>query len=734
MNNVAVYLERRNYIDTNNYNVRRSKLQVISGDVNIAGSRAVDNAEFIIKSPYDVKTGDTVSFISDDISVNKLSGAWNFYNNVRDESGYNLDASPNNIVYNRVTDTTSRFLGHTYADCSTTPYIEIEPTVNEGNNTLHNFDNDTEIVIWCKPSSMSNGDKQVIFSRSNGTTGLEIGITKNNNKYYAYCQVKGSSDFDWGNASDDINSNSEVDISQDLMIKCRRSESFNKGYKISVNNNSNTTYATYTGDIEGGLTHKIRFASDFNSSQSNLNNAFNGRLYSIRIYNEELDDIGRSILYSRRQPYTTMKFAGLVSKVDKGNTNTLIQVSGFSSELLLKTELTQNISSQLTGMTGVNNFGAYKNTLLETIIKDIISVINTNVLNTNDIKYEFVFNNQGDDDDDVNSTDVWKHPTNKLHARNIDTLLVSGKLLTMANILAILGGNEVDSNDNLIHNNGANSFFMLPRKVLIFESTGIKNHTHFRIGKYNIIDGGYNDNSLYNDVSVYGKHVIKHKSRTFNSIILNFEYELVEDKSSNQYKKFKDLVLVYKDAPPDQILIPITKYKLNGDKIIFNNITLNSGESIVVMFEYIDLSNNSDAPVSGSTPTNDRSYYYQQQNDASIQKNGKRSKKLYFPILEDTTTMAAICRRFLGSHLTKSRKIKIIAPYLTNSIFIGTNATVSNIPKKIYSEELTVKSINYKFPNFRTTVEVGDYNYNLIDNIGEMLDIINSMESVRTGA
>ena len=42
---------------------------------------------------------------------------------------------------------------------------------------------------------------------------------------------------------------------------------------------------------------------------------------------------------------------------------------------------------------------------------------------------------------------------------------------------------------------------MLPRKVLIFESSDINNNTHFTLGNYNINDGGYDNDSVYNDVN-----------------------------------------------------------------------------------------------------------------------------------------------------------------------------------------------------------------------------------------
>ena len=102
-------------------------------------------------------------------------------------------------------------------------------------------------------------------------------------------------------------------------------------------------------------------------------------------------------------------------------------------------------------------------------------------------------------------------------------------------------------------------------------------------------------------------------------------------------------------------------------------------------------------------------------------------------MLEDMTTTAAVCRRILGSNAEKQKKAQIIIPHLSNSIQIGSKVTVTNTLKKINNEELTVKSINYKFPNFRTTVNIGDYSYDFLDNMAQVLDTVNSTESERTG-
>ena len=153
----------------------------------------------------------------------------------------------------------------------------------------------------------------------------------------------------------------------------------------------------------------------------------------------------------------------------------------------------------------------------------------------------------------------------------------------------------------------------------------------------------------------------------------------------------------------------------------------------------MDLTNNS-AALTSEPSTVEKTYYYQAQNDASIEKYGKRPKKFYYPMLEDMTTTAAVCRRILGSNAEKQRKAQIIIPHLSNSIQIGSKVIITNDLKKISNKELTVKSINYKFPNFKTTVNVGDYSYDFLDNMGQLftrywyqLDSSHGKPSARSG-
>ena len=107
--------------NSSNYKVRRGSLRIERSKIKINGSRAADTANMTVKGNYDVSIGDTLTFLHDDVDVDDLKCAWNFYYSLRDESGYNIDLqrvnSSGSIIsepttqYGVETSTTSRFLG-----------------------------------------------------------------------------------------------------------------------------------------------------------------------------------------------------------------------------------------------------------------------------------------------------------------------------------------------------------------------------------------------------------------------------------------------------------------------------------------------------------------------------------------------------------------------------------------------------------------------------------------------
>ena len=241
-------------------------------------------------------------------------------------------------------------------------------------------------------------------------------------------------------------------------------------------------------------------------SDDSQNNNFSGRVYAVRFYNQALTNRDASKVYDRIMPMNTMKFGGEVSKVDARWNGTLsIQAVGWSKSLLHAT-IDEDMFSGESFIEGANGS---ETGLLDKTIQDMITQYNSSKIDSRgtqtasgsnswveklgkDVVYKMKFANEGysatgyTDEDDA-GTPSWKVKTNQYNPRHISKLLPTGTLLTYCRLLAVIGGNEADSSGTEIHKNGADQFYVLPRKVLIFESSEIPNHCYLGMHDLSLI-------------------------------------------------------------------------------------------------------------------------------------------------------------------------------------------------------------------------------------------------------
>ena len=79
-----------NRYDNNFSLISRRVLDPIDVIVRREGSRMVDNAEIELSGKNDIKNGDYIGYLQDNIDLSGLIGLWNFAGCVRDESGNDL--------------------------------------------------------------------------------------------------------------------------------------------------------------------------------------------------------------------------------------------------------------------------------------------------------------------------------------------------------------------------------------------------------------------------------------------------------------------------------------------------------------------------------------------------------------------------------------------------------------------------------------------------------------------
>ena len=95
----------------------------------------------------------------------------------------------------------------------------------------------------------------------------------------------------------------------------------------------------------------------------------------------------------------------------------------------------------------------------------------------------------------------------------------------------------------------------------------------------------------------------------------------------------------------------------------------------------------------------------------------------------DITTITQLSKRILGSKAEPEKSVVIKVPRLINGIGIGSSTVVNSEAAHLHNESLVVKRLTYKFPSFVTTVQCGDYAYDLTDDLRDMGEDINSFKT-----
>jgi len=488
-------------------------------------------------------------------------------------------------------------------------------------------------------------------------------------------------------------------------------------------------------------------------SSGTTSTSFRGKLFALRVYNHRLEtytsyptpSLGlTNLLHKRLMPPLTMKFSGTVEKIEEhfGGRAT-ISCIGWSS--ILNAELGDNIvgSSEITDQ------------LLETTIQNIFNEINTtsnkiidntgytaNVKLGKDVQFKFNFSNPNDEDDygTTNTFQDKDHASHKYSPRHISKLMPTNKIIDLVRILAILGGREIDSSGNYWHNNGADQFFMHPRKVLIFESGEIDNHAYcsptqgFRLDKR-----GSNMQGLYNDVFVFGDVKIKQAYINLSEPInANTEFTLqtyINGGSLNETNRKAIVSLdVYKSGSQDGVdnapawaeRYPPNLYKWDGKSL---TIIPSSNRDIQAVINYLDLTNY--GSVDGNTSGSDKDYtypnFYTALDETSINKWGHRSFKIHLPMMEDITSTASLCRRIIGERSRPSNSLHIMSSRLEDSMWLGMKITCTEEAKDIHGLDVAVKSISWRYEKGKgaeTEIIAGDHDYDFLDQLNTTMEKI----------
>ena len=784
-------IHEKREIDGSNYFVTRNVLPVVSGLVKLEGSRAVDNAQFEITGGHGIESDDIITFIADDVPTQNLAFAYNFYFNVRDEGGWNIDGhridSSNEPIYGTEGNTSSRFQGHRYLDCtSNTQVIRCKQSQYENNKSKINFDTGREIHLHIRTPALSkwsnSGDtKQIIYSRgmhSGSNAGIEIGLfhDASEDKTYAYLSQKHYNGSSSATTSTSFSSDLEVGNDKDCLIRVRKLpdlSSMGGRYvrtEILVNGKTYGNYV-YSSDDSMKLEETNVTKDTYLCADGSSLNHFKGKLYACHGWNNELTDAEGLTVWKRLLPQSTMKFGGRVSDVNNKGGRVFVNAVGFSG-ILLKTDLDEDYMSSSgsfndKGIYHFNNTSGTDNnvkTLLENIVQDCVDGYNANKLDTQginesnghlgkDVKFQFKFINSVsagglyDDEDDASSangtTGLGQPKEYSTNARNMNRYNIGGRFIDTIRILATLGakqyrmasGDEVDSSLTLDHLYGADQFQMLPRKVLVFESSEVPNKTYFSTNNgYKIESNGYDDTNIITEVAIMSKpkETIARlqiqndaNGKTYpltggggTSGIYDLEYKMDETNDDRLFLGLEKITI--KEVGSDETeLSPTSDYFYTDGKIDWDSgLGTNNQTAIYIYVRIID--------------TGDESQYYTLKNNPVIKKRGLKSRKYIVPQITDLQSLVYLGKRILGAKSEPDEQISLIIPRMTTALHIGMKTTLDHAGKGIYNREYIVKRISMSFPNGKTVVDCGDFAYDVMDDIGMINENVASFQNERT--
>ena len=665
---VKLVVEKR---DSSGANPTYTPIKIINSIVSRQGSRAVDTGEFTVSIKHDVAENDTIKYIQDIVDTEFLTAIYNFQANDMDEGGYDLDGDDTHTLWLEPNDSGNqkKFKSNYCADFDGTTGKKITVT----HNSKLDFSKQFDIVAWVTTDtgSASTGTRRIFFSKyDNGVSGngIEIGTERLSGGWAVYAVVR------TGGTDTHITGNLTdyyMGSTVPRLIRLRRGID-NKVYLTINGSSAGTTASTISGSFDNSTNMVI-------GSNHNDSTPFNGSLHQLRIYNgiTLTEDEIQTIHSSSPQPMT-MKFMGRVYKIKDNMREKQLSCKG-SGKLLLQT----NITKDILGSTKTGELATRTND--DTVFdagQDIHEIVQS-VIKRTDGDFKF-YNNPS---------------PNSL----VGEFIAEGNFVSIVNVLAL---------------KDALTFFTLPRKVFVIEDhSGIGTDYVFEGATgsgYDISISGKNDSRTVNDIEVIGRlKTLPFKDTGFAGVA-DTTYTLSHHPINLTVRKVSD----------DSIY---TTYTYSFDK---KTITINSGVSTAAVYAeywYEDISS-SDALYRRDKDTN------------SIAEHGRYSKKIYLPQFTHRNDFNTWAQIYVGSN-TKikdvNERVTIKAPFLINSLRENHKIDVINV-KKFTNDtngtksDMIVKSIEWHYPEGRTIINCGEYDFDSFDYDKDTSESITGLTSTLT--
>jgi hypothetical protein len=622
------------------------------------GSRSLDTADITIPSKYKVDENDIVRYIQDEVDLRYLVGLYNFQGSCRDEGGFGLDGTSSaSYKYPNVAPNEKKYKAHYALDLDAAGK---EASVSD--NSVLDFSGQFDIYVSFtvahggNPTSHFNSGTtdEVLFSKHNGSNGVEIGLKYVSGTWVIYATVNGTTMTGNGSLSStdtEIGSvTSGAGFEKSRFIRLRRDENNKVVLTLDGLTDGSGCIQTITGSAAN--TNTMYFGTDRGQTKD-----FDGLLHQIRIYSGGYLKEGEAykVITTAPQPIT-MKFIGKVWKIKDEFDTKKLNCKGLT-KFILENRLSANIfSDNITSATtnepalrNKNIFGADQATT--DILKGILHKLDSS----------FVFNKSFTTASEV------------LQGR----YSAEGGFLSTLDVLATLD---------------RAAFFTLPTKVLMYEKdTGVSTGLQFDHNEFRIIQRGKDEVMVSNDIQVYGRINEQYREQGLGSgssggtATLNFTPTKLSivDNSGNV----------------------VTNYKIDKDG---REITWTGTVTSPTAKYYYE-------KVTGTT---DDVLYKRVIDSTSITKYGRQSRSMFVPQLSHHNDVDEYADKLLLKSKDVNPRYHVEIPFLFNAVRENHIVTLSNSVMKFpdsngvlnqTTTEEIVKSITWVFPEGKTIIECGEY-------------------------
>ena len=665
------------------------------------GNRGSDNMRFSLDTTSKIRKNDEVYYIQDIVDIDNLVGMYNFYGNFRDESGFEQDdyyvgnySIPDAVKgtgAQQLAEPNKQFKGYYKVPIyvNTEDGIKMNKAYELQDNTnkpIIDMSKDFDIYFWFNSQSNTGHTLRTLIDIYNDVNdkGLLLQLEDTNDR------VKLTVGDGTSNIIYTPNSSLDPDDGVNHLVRVTR---LGGNIKIYIDNIEQTLtgITSFSGDLNDynnvdTVDHFHLFKEYSETSTAYVSNTgFRGHGLQLRFYNISLPDDEAGKIYVSKPQQMTMKFGGTVWKIEDGMSKKYHAIS-FSSKLFNTILTTDNIT------------GTPSNT----------NVSRTGLVYTDGKSYEIiadVIENIGNDEYVHITKEHDRDPIQYLYGG----ISASGTFLDFMELLMIYGQTQF--------------FSVLPRKVLIIEdyieSNYIVSDSNFRI-----LEHFYDDTYTTNKIEVVGNLSVKKGDYSRSGVTFN----------NNAWDQWQGVVV-------------------NGNAVgidYFMKFTIDGNEAT----EWTDLSTN---PTSGS------GYYYQidssrtsyrlwsnhsstihswsyeviykfiiayggggamattqiRDDPTSISDNGLYSKKINLPQISDGINLGTFAERYITRHKDINLRVKAITPSLINSMNIGQKVGVyydtKNISQLGTGNLMKVASIEWKYPETTTTIELGENEFNSFD-------------------